>query len=306
MLESVALLFLRAIIALMNHLPDSMAILIARFCVFIIRIAFKRSHQVATRNLELIFPNLSKAEHQKIELESYKILALNLMSFARIPKLSKEQIDSTCDYQEAFLVMQEARAEASAKGVGTIITTAHFGLFEHLVQVGAIVNRPVAILARGFGMNKIDTWWNKRREFFGNEVFFRKGGYKQTITRLKSGQDVAMLCDQNVKANHAVFVDFFGIPAATTKSVAFAAIRTGSPIVFVASIKTGQNKFKIIAKKIPNPELFPGETEEKIISLNMAIHKELEELIKIHPEHWFWIHRRFKTRPKGEPENFYI
>ncbi len=114
-----------------------------------------------------------------------------------------------------------------------------------------------------------------------------------------------MLFDQNVKVNHAVFSEFFGIEAATTKSVAIVALRTGAPILLSTCAIIGRNKYKLYAFKIHNPIDEEGTQQQKISSITRELHQRVEEVIRLHPEQWMWIHRRYKTRPPGEKENLY-
>ena len=137
------------------------------------------------------------------------------------------------------------------------------------------------------------------------EIFSRSGGYKEVLHRLSSGQDVSLMFDQNVKANHAIFVDLFGIPAATTKTVAFVALRTGCTIAFGTMVEVSPWKFKVIYQPIDNPIDEQGSYEDKALRLTRRVHECLESVVRQYPAQWFWIHRRFKTRPPGEPENIY-
>ena len=197
------------------------------------------------------------------------------------------------------------RLRASGDGVGVLIPTIHFDAFEYFIQIHALNYAPVSILARGFNLPRFDAWWKGRREQFGNTIFDRAGGFKEISKRLKAGEDVVVLCDQNVKRNHAVFVDFFGIPAATAKTVALIALRTGSKILFGCPVQISPGKFAVTAEEIPHPSEEEGTSDEKIAKCTAHMHRAFERQILKRPEAWFWIHRRWKTRPKGEPENLY-
>ena len=170
--------------------------------------------------------------------------------------------------------------------------------------VSALVNGPTSILARSFGLKKTDQWWNSIRAMFGNEVYPRKGGYKETISRLKEGKNVALLCDQNVKANYAIFSDIFGISSATTITVGRAAALTSAPIIFVVMARTDKNKYKIISHEVETPK-DKSDLTRFSTEVMQNYHHHLEDSIKQFPDHWFWIHRRFKTRPPGNKEDFY-
>jgi Kdo2-lipid IVA lauroyltransferase/acyltransferase len=146
-------------------------------------------------------------------------------------------------------------------------------------------------------------WWWNRRETFGNQVFDRKGGFKEIVSRLRDGQDVGVLIDQNVKRDHATFIDFFNQKAATTKGLGLAIMRTGSPVVFGLSAPAGNNFYKLTWKRIIPSET--GSLDDKINSILKQMHDILADFIRQYPEQWFWIHRRFKTKPEGVPEDTY-
>ncbi len=287
----------------MRHLPDSFALGIARGMVGLLLLVKRRLKEVGMRNLELVFPEKSESERKTILQSSFEILAHNLLSFCRARLLTPESSRNLLDYSAQYAVIDAARARAPRKGI--LFASAHYGLFEYSLQLYALLVRPGAVLARGLGLPRLDAWFKKEREQFGNVVFDRKGGYKEIMEHLNRGKDVVALFDQNVKANHAVFVDFFGIPAATTKALAIAALRTGAPIVLAVTREAGFLQPEVIMDYLVFPEDVHGTREEKIAVITRIYHERLEQVIRKYPENWFWIHRRFKTRPPGELESIY-
>ena len=263
----------------------------------------KHLPKVALRNIQFVFPDKSEAEQLEIFKKSRDVLANNILGFARIPTLNKERVAKMCDYQHAIEKMDKLRQKSN--GVGMLIPTIHFDAFEYFIQIHALSYRPVSILARGFNLPRFDKWWRSRREQFGNDIFDRAGGFKEISKRLRKGEDVVVLCDQNVKKNHAVFVDFFGIPAATAKTVAVTSLRTGAPILFGCPLEVSPGKFVVTAEEIPHPSKEEGSSDEKVAKCTAHMHRAFERQILKRPEAWFWIHRRWKTRPAGEVENFY-
>jgi KDO2-lipid IV(A) lauroyltransferase len=262
-----------------------------------------RARRVSLRNLELVFPEGTAEWRKQTSERSFQILAENLLGFAKIPLLTPDRAKQMFDFES--LQRQLAAIRPNDPSVGVLYLAAHFGPFEYIVQLCILASRPATILARGFGYPKLDAWWNSRREKFGAKVFSRKGAYRETIDRLSTGQDVVMLCDQNVKRNHAVFARFFGIPAATTKTPALAAMRTGAPVCLVVGYRQPDGRYGFYLRRLPDPSSLPGTNDEKVAGFTEAMHRALEEVITEHPEQWFWLHRRFKTRPVGEAETLY-
>ena len=287
----------------MKVLPFPLATYIARGCVFLVRVFMPRISGVAMRNLELVFPEKSLDERKKIAELSFKVLAKNIVYFAKLPLLTKEKAAEILDIEDYRKVVAELRQQYP--NVGILVPTMHFGAFEFCVQCYVVLEKPLAILARGFGLPGLDRLWDKRRALFGCDVFSRKGGYKQIEKRLRSGQDVATLSDQNVKVNHAVFATFFGIPAATTKTIALASMRSGAPILFTVGVETSPGHYKLLHKVIDNLAEVDLPRDDKVLRITEDLHRASEQVIRDYPECWFWIHRRFKTRPAGEPEDIY-
>src|SRR5262249_35988741 len=136
-------------------------------------------------------------------------------------------------------------------------------------------------------------------------VFRRKGAFPEILKRLQGGEDVAILFDQNVKRNHAIFADFLGIKAATTKTLALAAIRTGAPVGIGVMHESSPGSFTLLCDEIPTAPR-EGETpDELVLRITESLNAAASRFIRAHPENWFWIHRRFKTRPPGESEGIY-
>ncbi|HMO17090.1 MAG TPA: hypothetical protein PKA63_00520 [Oligoflexia bacterium] len=301
--DSIALFFARTLVFILEKLPTSLGNRLAYLLVRLFLLSMPRHRSVALRNLEIIFPDKSREEHLNILEKSYKVLARNIMGFVQGPYYEKGDVIKALDVEDALPAINAVINNPGPSG--TLVLVPHFGSFELLPHFWALYHRPLSVLARGFGLPKLDKWWDARRGSHGSKIFYRKGGYKSIISELNNGQNVAILFDQNIKKNHAIFVDFFGVPAATSKSIGLAPMRTNSPIVFAAIVETSPEKFKLYVIPLKKPSERPGSVDEKIYHTIREANTYLEKIIKDHPEHWFWIHRRFKTRPPGEIEDFY-
>ena len=230
-------------------------------------------------------------------------MARNLAAFSRIPHMTLEEVSAEYDFRRYVEVMRIARGVAEGRGV--IIATMHFGLFEAFAQALVLYDRPFAVIVRGTGLPNLDNLIKRRREYSGLVTFSRKGGYRQMIEYLREGVDVACMCDQNVKINHAAFANFFGIRVATTKTVALAAIRTRSPVVFCASVELSPGRYEVYARNVYTPHCSSQRNSGEMEAIVGDVNRCVEDLICSFPQQWFWIHRRFKTRPPGESEIFY-
>lgn len=264
--------------------------------------SFKR---ISLKNIALAFPDRSTSEQEEIYLKSLDELSRLFVDFARLPTLSKEWIQEhvECPFLDRF---EELKSQSQGRGV--LIATAHLGSFELLAFAIAVMGYPVSFIVRNFSLPKLDAWWTKSREQFGNEVIPRKGAVKKVLGCLTSGRDVALLFDQNVTRNHAVFVPLFGKEAATTQTLGVAAVRTNAKLVVATMKYTGQDHYKIVAEECNCDDVYSNETlslDEKVFEITLRAHKILETMIREFPEGWFWMHRRWKTQREGTPEDFY-
>ncbi len=243
-----------------------------------------------------------KNEKQKIWKGLQHTLALNIAGFAKGPTITKEQAIEDLDISQCKDILEEIMHNQDK---GHLLLIPHFGSFELLAQYWCVYDKPFAILARGFGLPRLDKLWNSKREKNGVTLFGRKGGFKEILKFIDQGKNVAILFDQNVKRSHSIFVDFFGIPASTTKTIGLASQKTKCKIFFATMIPIANGKYRLIAHKIKSPLEREGTHEQQIHDTILESHKYLEYYVAKYPEQWFWLHRRFKTRPSGEIENFY-
>ena len=193
-------------------------------------------------------------------------------------------------------------------GPGALVITGHLGSFELLGHTCGLIDYPIAPVARKFGSPLLDNWWTGLREISGNRIIDRKGGYKAMLAAVLQGTPVAVLFDQNVTSKHAVFVDWFGTQAATTKAIALIAIKTRAPI-FVTSLRyVGGDRYAVDALDCDCTDIYEDSQasyEEKVRILTQRISDLYCQLIVKFPEGWFWMHRRWKTRPDPEGVNIY-
>lgn len=295
--------FAKILVSLMSALGPKLGFTLAHGIVLLVKAVIPRLDSSVTKNLRLVFPEKSDTEREEIRKSSYKVLARNLLDFAVVPKLDKEQVTAICEGAEE--AAERVTSVAKDHNVGAMFLIPHFGSFELISQIWALLYGPTAILARSFHQKRFGAWWTERRMTHGNRIFDRNGGFQNTIRALLAGENVALLFDQNVRPQHAVFVDLLGIPASIAKTYGLAAIRTNCPIFFAALIQLPGGKYRLVAKELKNPRSLVASTAEKIQQLSREANICLEQLIREYPEQWFWVHRRFKTRPPGIPENLY-
>ena len=139
------------------------------------------------------------------------------------------------------------------------------------------------------------------RTLSGNVPVQRRSAARDILKALRRNEAVGILFDQNTTRSEGVFAEFFGVPAATTPSIALLALRTGAAVVpgfLIWDEKLRKHRLRLD----PPVELInTGNLDQDVLENTKVFNKILESYVRKCPDHWLWIHRRWKTRPEGEP-----
>lgn len=272
------------------------------------RLAFfliPRIRSTIDRNLTLAFPDESARWRKEMLRKNATEMGRLLADTVRLRSLSAEWVAG----HVAIPVLETYRSrlkEDPSRGI--LIATGHLGSFELLGHAMGLRGLPLAAVARKFRSKLFDRWWTGLREASGNRIIDRRGAFKEIVATISSGMSTAVLFDQNVTRNHAVFVTWFGLTAATTKSLALAALRTEAPL-YVASIRyEGDDSYTVDGVECPCSDLYHDtalSTEMKVQIITQRLADIYCEMIRKFPEGWFWLHRRWKTRPEASEPSIY-
>ena len=122
------------------------------------------------------------------------------------------------------------------------------------------------------------------------------------LTAMRSGQTVAFLMDTNMTPPQGVFARFFGIEACTASGLARVALKTGAAVLPGFLVWEEKERKYVLPRFGPELNFIQsGDTESDILAATQQCNNVLESWIRRYPDQWLWIHRRWKTRPAGEP-----
>lgn len=252
--------------------------------------------RTAQINLQLSLPEKSSEERRKIVKACFDSLGRELGLFSHF---SKESATSVVSIMEPEGV--EHLEAAKETGRGLILFTAHLGAWE-LTSFGlALLGHPISFLVRPIDNPKIEQLVDSYRISMGNKTVDKFSAARSMVKILRSRDVLGLLIDLNALDDEAIFVNFFGVPASTNFMTAKLALRTESPIIPVfAPWDSARQKFllKVLAPIEPEPS---GNEEADVRRLTERLTSLTEEQIRSYPDQWLWIHKRWKTRPKGEP-----
>jgi KDO2-lipid IV(A) lauroyltransferase len=160
--------------------------------------------------------------------------------------------------------------------------------------------RPLAVIGRSLDNPLLEPRLRALRGRFGNRVIPKEGGFRDTIRALREGLAVGVLLDQDALTS-GVFVRFLGDWASTFPSAALLALKFDLPVLPAFSWPNPDGSFTV---RIGPPLELPrsGDLDRDVWTATQLMTRCLEERVRAEPRYWFWMHRRFKTRPgEGNP-----
>lgn len=236
-----------------------------------------------------------------IPTERERVLRCCWRHFGRItfdallfPTLHKDALGSILKVEG----LDNAR-EAMARGRGMLVFSAHYGHWEAGAYAMGLLDIPFAVIARPLDNPVLNERLLTLRRGSGNAVIMKRSAVRESLRALSRGAGVAILIDQDAGSD-GVFVPFFGRAASTTPTLALLALRTEAPIVPVFACVEADGTITVhIEPAVPADPT--GDREADVVRLTAACTAIVERWVRRTPEQWLWMHRRFKTRPPGEP-----
>lgn len=248
-------------------------------------------------NLRLAFPDLDECDRARIRRGAFRNLGRLLGEISQFPRLNRENISSIVVYEGLGNYL-----DAVAEGRGVILLTGHIGAWELSVFAHSIHGHPMSFLARRVDNPLVERLAESYRARYGNRSIDKKGSVREVLKTLKSGGVVGILADLNTSREEGVFCDFFGVEACATAGVATLALRTGAVVLPGYLIWDEKSRIHRLHFEPPIETINTGNQKEDVIVNTARYAKVLESIIRRHPDQWLWIHRRWRTRPEGEPE----
>jgi len=251
--------------------------------------------RVVLANLRLAFPEKSEAERRAIARATYRNLGRLAPEFLLVPRLTRSELDRIFAY-EGWDRFEAARA----RGKGVIACTAHFGNFELLAAAHNLRGVPITMVSRKMGKTGANDLWRRGRARAGVEDLVVKRGETLAAARraLAAGRVLGYVIDQNQPRRRAIFPTFFGVPAATSPTPAVLAKRTGAAVIFILAVPMDDGRHRVLIEGPLDPP-DTGDHRRDALLFMQDLNDRLERRVREHPDQWYWLHRRWKTRPAG-------
>lgn len=288
--------FARVLLAVFAALPLTTAMSLGSALARLAKV-FPTLRRNAERNLRLAFPELSEAARRKLRLGCFESLGRLLALFSHFTKSDSTRMKSLIEVQGL-----EHLVAAKQRGRGVILFTGHIGAWE-LTSFGlSMFGHPLSFLVRRIDNPRIEALIDRARTQLGNRTIDKRSAAREMVQILRRGETLGILVDLNTLDREGIFVDFFGVPASTTFLVAKLALRTGADVLPVFAPWDHDQKRFVLKMEEPLRMERSDDEEADVRRLTQLLTNVVEKYVRRYPDQWLWIHRRWKTRPPGEPE----
>jgi KDO2-lipid IV(A) lauroyltransferase len=260
-----------------------------------------KHRKIARVNLRIAFPEMEGREASRIIRLCYKRMGTSAAEFVHMPKMDRKYIEEHVRFEG----VEHIRRSEQERGLGVLGLTGHFGNWELAAHAYGTLLAPVAFIVRPLSDPAWDRILTERRECAGNRVIRQSDSAKEVMREIRRGTMVGILLDQNVRRRKGVPIDFFTKKAYTSDGIARMALALRTNIHAVFSFRNPERKFHHTVRVGPAIPMDPSAPrEEEVVRLTRRCNEELEKVIREDPTQWLWVHRRWRTRPRGEPDRY--
>lgn len=282
-----------ALIWLLHFLPLALLAPVGRGVGMLLYLFARERRHVTLTNLRLCFPGLSEAERESLARRHFQAFGRSLVEHGLLWWSSKARV-------QRLIRIEGLEHWQAVAGRPVIWLAPHFvGL-----DMGGVRLTSEYRLVSVYGHQKNPVFdailYHGRTRFVVPELFSRQQGIRPVVRAMREGLPFYYLPDMDFGGRDSVFVPFFGVPAATITGLSRIARLAGAMVVpSVTRQLPGGAGYEL--RFYPAWEHFPGGDDEADARRMNAF---IEERVREMPEQYFWLHKRFKTRPQGQ-EKFY-
>jgi Kdo2-lipid IVA lauroyltransferase/acyltransferase len=236
------------------------------------------------------------AERAHILRLEYRQLGWLLAEFCQMSTYTPDFADRFIRYEglEHYLAARD-------RGKGVLVLTGHLGAWELSSFYHSLAGYPMGMVIRRLDNPLVDAMVNRIRCQHGNRVLHKDDFARGLLAAMRGGDTVGILMDTNMTPPQGLFVPFFGIEACTASGLARVALKTGAAVL-PGFLLWEDSERQYVLHFYPELALTStGDAEADTADNTARFTAVLEEAIRQYPSQWLWMHRRWKTRPAGEP-----
>jgi KDO2-lipid IV(A) lauroyltransferase len=289
---AIAWLFIHILGALPRRLARGAGELIATLAYA----SLGRLRRVGLRNLELAFPAMPASEREHILRTEYRNLGWLLAEFCKMSGYTSAFAGRFIRYEGL-----DHYLGARDRGKGVLVLTGHLGAWELSSFYHSLAGYPMGMVIRRLDNPLVDRMVNRIRCRHGNRVLHKDDFARGLLGAMRAGETVGILMDTNMTPPQGLFAPFFGLEACTASGLARVALKTGAAVL-PGFMLWEEPEQRYVLHFYPELALVEtGDAEADAAENTARCNMVLEDVIRRYPSQWLWMHRRWKTRPPGEP-----
>lgn len=285
------LALLKAASYVLGHMPWALATALGRLLGRLAWSLDKKHRNIVLENLRRAFgESLSDEERNRIAKKVFVYIAWNFFEFTRLPWLTRENLKGYLEYDGL-----EKLNSALDRKKGVMLITGHFGNWELFPPAMGLAGFPLDIVARELDDPVFEEFIKWVRTRHGHRAISKNRSMRKLMKSLSENGITLILVDQNVALAEGVFVDFFGAPACTNKGPALLAAATKAAVVPAFIVREGRGHRLLVLDEVEVADT--GDREADVLENTRRFTSVVEAIVRRYPDQWFWVHRRWKTRP---------
>ena len=262
----------------------------------LLHLSLRRLVHVGETNLRIALPEKPRQDRDLLLRRMFRNLGWLLAEFCKMPTYTPADARSIMRYEGL-----EHYTAAVERGKGILVLTGHLGAWELSSFLHSLLGSPMGLVIRRLDNPLVDRLVNRIRCMHGNRVLDKDDFARELLRAMAAGEAVGILMDTNMTPPQGDFVPFFGRAACTATGLARIARRTGAAVVpgfLLWNEEEGRYVLHfgeaLVVANTPDAEADALENTARFAAVT-------ESYIRRYPDQWLWVHRRWKTRPPGQP-----
>jgi Kdo2-lipid IVA lauroyltransferase/acyltransferase len=289
-------LLVRVTVCFVQVLSWDGALALARGLAWLVYHLNPRHRRVAAENLHHAFPALDASARDALVRATYEHLLTVVVEMIRLPRtLTRANHARYIECRPEDLGRLQVWWASNRP---MLVIAGHFGNWEVLSYLTGLLGFRGGIIARRLDNPYLDRFLATFRKKTGLVLLDKSRDYERILGTLARGGALGMLGDQDA-GRRGLFVDFFGRPASTFKSIALLSLEYAAPIFVLGAARVGHPlRYRIYVEEIIAPEEYAGRADAPR-AITQRYTAALERMVRRHPEQYFWLHRRWKHQPQA-------
>ncbi len=250
---------------------------------------------VALGNLKMCFPDWDETKRVRVARLSVCNLGRSFIEFLRIPIIASSENMKNKWLPHFHIEGRENLERALSKNRGVFLLTAHIGSGDWGTVGLALNNIPVHIISKEFKLKWLNNFWFETRASLGSEFIPDRGSALAILKLLKKNKIIVFLLDQYMGPPIGIKTKFFGHETGTPLGLALLASRSHAAVVPTYTYRRSDGTTGLVFEpEIAFQDFLDKNKEEVFRLMTQKYCDKIEEWVKLYPEQWMWVHRRWK------------